>query len=253
VRRSERGQSLSTLIPVLAILVFIVMSFVTTGTADDVIGFVGPLIPEGIPAAFGGTIFWFGVGAIVIGLIVFGGATRDDDEDTPIANNFVSLFRSLGVVLVAWLVLNFAWRNVDSVWDLVEFWWVLPLLFIGYLTFIYTQNRRERASPESALRQTRRDVKRNASDWGEIIAGVIVVGLTLFSGLLTGVFSASEGLSDVLLPIVPEISYGVLSFIGFGALGGDRLFAGFVPALSPLQWVAIAITLGGIALILRDQ
>lgn len=185
--------------------------------------------------------------AVVLAIIALFGdaaARRDDVESGGIAGSVASSIQALGAVLFVGAI----WLYVDDPLAFAaENWWLVPLGAVFLFTYYYAQNRRDVASSSTAVRRTRRDVKRNVSDWSSLLLGIGVL-------ILTGAFAILQGFGDALAPFAEEVAYGLTVFIGYVQLGGEAGgWGAWIPNLSALQWVGVTLLLAGFGLFVQSQ
>jgi hypothetical protein len=189
--------------------------------------------------------------AVLAFVVILG--ERDAGEDAEsVLSEFSLLIRAGAVVL--FLGTLGLYLGVDGAISFaMTYWWLLPLIGIGYLAYVYLSHRRDVASSSTAIDRTQRTVQRNVSSRTEAAAGAVVLAISFVAAAVSGVFAGLNGLGDVILMFAGELGYLFAVLIGYAQLGGEVPLVGWaIPALGPRQWLAITLFLGA-AIIMVSQ
>ncbi|WP_256403477.1 hypothetical protein [Halorubrum salinum] len=132
-------------------------------------------------------------------------------------------------------------------------WWVPLLLLVGWFMFVYLQNRRKVASGTTALNRSQRDVRRAIESWSELGTAAIALAVTAVFAAISGFFTGAATLAEPLLEFAGHGVYLLTVVIGYTNLGGEWRYGWVIPELSPLQFVAITLFLGAVAIVVHDR
>lgn len=187
----------------------------------------------------------------VLMLVVIFGERNTDEGESVLAESALLIRTGAAVVFLGGLAY---WFSVEGAMSAARsFWWLVPLLLVGYVLYLYLSHRRNVASASTALDRTQRSVQRNISSKTEAVTGTVVLGFALAAAIISGAFAGLSGLGDVLLMFAGEATYLLAVLIGYEQLGGSLPYLGWlIPDLGPRQWVGITLLLGALAIMVKD-
>jgi hypothetical protein len=186
------------------------------------------------------------VGAVMIWYAVrkAGDVTGDDEE----LSRFWLVVGTLGSLAVGFVV---ATDPLETLSRLASLWWVLVALVLAYLGWTFISAREERSSSGSAVRATRRQLDEVAEEAGETATGLIVIAFSTAATLAAAVLGGLDQFGDILVRIAGEVAYLVTIGLGYLGFGGSLPGGWIVPDLTPAQFAAIALIIGGLAIAIR--
>lgn len=185
-------------------------------------------------------------GAIMIWYAVrkAGDVTGDDEE----LSRVWLVIGALGSLAVGFVV---ATDPLETLSRLASLWWVVAALAIGYVGWTFIRARGERSSSGSAVRDTRRQLDEVAEEAGETATGLIVIVVSTAATLSAAVLGGLDQFGDILVRVAGEVAYLVTIGLGYLGFGGSLPGGWIVPDLSPAQFAAIALIIGGLAIAVR--
>lgn len=229
----------TSLVPVLALYLLFVENWIY-----PLVGLIGiGTVTTGITLVVGTIVF-----VVLFAVVLFGSNVSSDGDEDPILPAVSSAIRAGALAAFVYLV----WTNF-AIETLIRNGVVLvPVIVFAWFVYVYLQNRRNVARTSTAVDRTRRDVSNSVENWTEVLFGAFVVAFAAGAAVFSGVFSASGGIGEVLLDFPGEIAFLIVTTIGFDQLGGEFLGAGVIPELNHIQWLGVTLTIGAVALVVRD-
>jgi len=133
----------------------------------------------------------------------------------------------------------------------MSLWWLPILLVVAYVGFVFVDERTMSGSGSSATTQTNRRVGNTAEEVANAGFGIVVAILGTAGAVAMAAMGALEVFGDLLAQFAGEASFLVVTALGYLGLGGSLPLDWIVPELSPAQFVAIAMIIGGLAIAFR--
>jgi hypothetical protein len=195
-----------------------------------------------------------GVGLIGFSIVFRATQHREWGAEDNTLMDFAAAIRAAAFAGVAAILFYFYRQSYESPRELVfDFWWVPILLLVGWFMFVYLQNRRQVASGTTAINRSQRDVSRAIESWSELGTASIALAVTAVFAAISGFFSGVGSLADPLLGFADQGAYLLTVFIGYVSLGGEWRYSWIIPDLSPLQFVALTLLFGAVAIVVADR
>jgi hypothetical protein len=186
----------------------------------------------------------FGGGALA--LIVSVRQAVNTDEETTVW----PLVALGGAVAVGYVLFN---TGIGGIADAVmAYWWAIPVAIAGYAAFAFVSERESAGSGQTANQWTARRVRRAGEDFGDASVGLLVGIFGAASAVALALVQGLELFGDVLAQFAGEAAYLGTIVLGYLGYGGDFPGAWLIPDLSPIQFVAIALIIGGLAIAFRE-
>ena len=196
-----------------------------------------------------------GVVLIAFAVVIVAAESGTDEEGNGETLASVSaLIRASAFAGAAAIVFYFYRQSYRSPRELVfDLWWVPILLLVGWFMFVYLQNRRQVASGTTAINRSQRDVSRSIENISELGTASIALAVTAVFAALSGFFAGVGSLADPLLGFADQGAYLLTVLIGYTSLGGEWRFDWLIPNLTPLQFVALTLLFGAVAIVVADR
>lgn len=190
-----------------------------------------------------GTSVVFVAGAIALVAGVW--QAKDADE----SNTVGPLVAFAGVIAMVYAVMNDPGGFVAA---LTEWWWLLPAAGVGYVALVFVSERGDASTASTAVEKTQKRVLNNANEAGQTGFGLVLGILSGATALAMAGLASLEVAGDILVGFATEIAY--LATVGLGYLGVGGSIPGdqYIPALSPGQWLAVTLIIGGIAVAIKE-
>jgi len=226
--------------------------YVSIGVLDYVPTLGGSLSLFGYTAGIATTL---GVVLIAFAVVIVASESSTDEDGSGETLVSVSSAIRAGAFAGAAAILFYFYRqSFESPRELVfTLWWVPILLLVAWFMFVYLQNRRQVASGTTALNRSQRDVSRAIESWSELGTASIALAVTAVFAAMSGFFSGIGSLADPLLGFADQGAYVLTVLIGYVSLGGEWRYAWIIPDLSPLQFVALTLLFGAVAIVVADR
>jgi len=109
------------------------------------------------------------------------------------------------------------------------------------------------ASGTTAINRSQRDVSRSIENISELGTASIALAVTAVFAALSGFFTGVGQLADPLLGFADQGAYLLTVLIGYTSLGGEWRFDWLIPNLTPLQFVALTLLFGAVAIVVADR
>ena len=211
---------------------------VTAPQGSTAIPFVGIPVPNPV---------WMGlaiVGAVFVTadrFVGFSGGSR--------IGGVADLSRTGLVIFAVWLV----WLRADSFLELA--WWfaaAIPVVVFALLAYTYFEERRTRARPSTAMRNTPGPAADRIGSWANFTFQGVAAFVAGLLAVVQVVFGSISIIGAQFLGVASEIVYTVVAWVGYTSIGGD-FGSRWIPAFTAEQFVVLAGVLGVVALILRGQ
>ena len=196
-----------------------------------------------------------GVVLIAFAVVIVAAESGTDEEGNGETLASVSaLIRASAFAGAAAILFYFYRQSYQSPRELVfDLWWVPILLLVGWFMFVYLQNRRQVASGTTAINRSQRDVSRSIENISELGTASIALAVTAVFAALSGFFTGVGQLADPLLGFADQGAYLLTVLIGYTSLGGEWRFDWLIPNLTPLQFVALTLLFGAVAIVVADR
>ena len=196
-----------------------------------------------------------GVVLIAFAVVIVAAESGTDEEGNGETLASVSALIRAGAFAGAAAILFYFYRqSYRSPRELVvELWWVPILLLVGWFMFVYLQNRRQVASGTTAINRSQRDVSRSIENISELGTASIALAVTAVFAALSGFFSGIGSLADPLLGFADQGAYLLTVLNGYTSLGGQWRYSWIIPKLNPLQFVALTLLFGAVAIVVADR
>lgn len=196
-----------------------------------------------------------GIFAIAFAVVVVASVSgSDEDGGGETLLSVAAAIRAAAFAGIVGIGVYFYRQTYASPRELVlSLWWVPLLAIVGWFMFVYLQNRRQVASGTTALNRSQRDVKRAVESWSELGTAAIALAITAVFATLSGFFAGAGTLAEPLLEFAGHGVYLLTIVIGYTNLGGEWRYGWIIPDLSPLQFVAITLFLGAVAIVVHDR
>ena len=196
-----------------------------------------------------------GVVLIAFAVVIVAAESGTDEEGNGETLASVSaLIRASAFAGAAAILFYFYRQSYESPRELVlDLWWVPILLLVGWFMFVYLQNRRQVASGTTAINRSQRDVSRSIENISELGTASIALAVTAVFAALSGFFAGVGQLADPLLGFADQGAYLLTVLIGYTSLGGEWRFDWLIPNLTPLQFVALTLLFGAVAIVVADR
>lgn len=196
-----------------------------------------------------------GVVLIAFAVVIVAAESGTDEEGNGETLASVSaLIRASAFAGAAAILFYFYRQSYESPRELVlDLWWVPILLLVGWFMFVYLQNRRQVASGTTAINRSQRDVSRSIENISELGTASIALAVTAVFAALSGFFAGVGQLADPLLGFADQGAYLLTVLIGYTSLGGEWRYSWIIPDLSPLQFVALTLLFGAVAIVVADR
>ena len=196
-----------------------------------------------------------GVVLIAFAVVIVAAESGTDEEGNGETLASVSaLIRASAFAGAAAILFYFYRQSYESPRELVlDLWWVPILLLVGWFMFVYLQNRRQVASGTTAINRSQRDVSRSIENISELGTASIALAVTAVFAALSGFFAVVGQLADPLLGFADQGAYLLTVLIGYTSLGGEWRFDWLIPNLTPLQFVALTLLFGAVAIVVADR
>jgi hypothetical protein len=187
--------------------------------------------------------------AVIGGVVAFAVALRQASEaDSGEESRLWPLMALGGIAAVGYVVVaHTAW----FVGFLRSLWWLPIVVFVGYVGYVFVDERTSAGSSSSATTGTSRRVSDTSDEIATAGLGLVVAILATASTLAITVIGGVEILGTLLKPFMGEVAYLATVALGYLGLGGSLPYGWIVPDLTPAQFVAIAMIIGGIAIAFR--
>jgi len=130
-------------------------------------------------------------------------------------------------------------------------WWVPVLVVLAYIAYVFVDERFQGGSGGTATNQTNRRVQGTAEEVANAGIGMFVAILGTAAALAMTLMSGLELFGNVLAQFVGEAAYLATVVLGYLGFGGSLPGGWIVPDLSPAQFVAFALIIGGLAIAFR--
>lgn len=222
------------------------------GLFDAVAGLSGSFLGwiPGSPGWWPATVPWavFAPVVVTLGLVflVFYYAALDE-EKAGTSTQIVSAITAAAAAIILWAL----WGQFESIGEMVTWALVgLPFILLGYILYVYFIMRQQ--YPQSTTKNTRKRIESDFSDLSQLVVGLVLFALAIVTGVMSGIAEAWTQAGDLLTPFADGIAYLLTTILGYVALGGSLPGASLVPDLTPLQWAALTLVIGGVALMVRD-
>lgn len=184
----------------------------------------------------------FGLGAVGLAVAIWRASEAPNGEES-----IVWPLVALGsAAAIGFVVLSDPGGFIDSA---ISLWWVPLLALVAYIGFVYVS---EQMSGGSATKGTRRRVESTTEEIADAGVGMAIGIVGAASALAIGLMSGVELFGDALAPVAGEAAYLGAVALGYLGLGGSLPGSGLVPSLSPIQYVAMALIIGGLAIAFRE-
>jgi hypothetical protein len=222
----------------------------TTGTTGSITAALDSLW-SGLTGA-GGTLFGLtGMRELLVGggVVAFAVAIwRASEADSGEESTLWPLVSLVAIAAIGYVVAT------DTAWFfgfIRSLWWVLIVVVVGYIAYVFVDERTSSSSGSSATKQTNRRVSDTSEEIATAGLGMFVAILATASALAMAVIGSVEIFGDLLAPFAGEVAYLATIALGYLGLGGSLPGGWIVPALGPVQFVAIAMIIGGLAIAFR--
>jgi hypothetical protein len=235
------------LVGVLAVGYAVASATGTTGSITTALGGLWAGVMVAVDALLGrtGTRQLLVGGGVVAFLIAIWRASEADSGDE---STLWPLMALVSIGAVGYVV------AVHTAWFLGflrSLWWVPIVVVVGYIGYVFVDERTSAGSSSSATTQTNRRVGDTTEELANAGLGMFVAILGTASAVAITVIGSVEIVGDLLAPFAGEVAYLGTVALGYLGLGGSLPYGWIVPDLGPAQFVAIAMIIGGLAIAFR--
>jgi hypothetical protein len=232
------------------VLVVVWAAASATGSTSSITAALGSLW-TGVMAAIAAVLGTAGTRQLLVGggVVAFAVALwRASEADSGEESTLWPLMALAGVAAVGYVV---AAHTAWFLGFLRSLWWVPIVAAIGYIGYVFVDERTSAGSGSSATTQTNRRVSDATEEIATAGLGMFVAILGTASAIAMTVIGGVEIFGDLLAPFAGELAYLGTVALGYLGLGGSLPYGWIVPDLGPAQFVAIAMIIGGLAIAFR--
>lgn len=184
------------------------------------------------------------VGLLGLGVSIWQASEADSGEESTLW----PLISLLSMCAIGYVVLSDPSGAISAATSL---WWVPVVAVLGYIGYVFVDERSQAGSGGTATNQTNRRVQGTAEEVANAGIGMFVAILGTAAAVAMTLMSGLELFGDVLAMFAGEAAYLATVALGYLGYGGSLPGGWIVPDLSPAQFVAFALIIAGIAIAFR--